>query len=568
MHFTHTHSFFFFQASSIKELYLKTCPCQQVDADGFIELQLSCDGVSECRSNSISLDVYSARMKGCRVVYPLRIIRMVEKTFTEHQDHLRLVLSDLLSVYMKVKQFIADNPKRALARLCLNHASLFPCEYCFARGLKHHINPENMELFIKKIEMKRSIIQEKLRQLKDSNGSENEIKTLKQLEKELSAEERNGPKKKTQTVWPPSTMNAESRTDPKMLEIIEAIEANPNLDKEERKGVVGRSPLWDIPGFNFTRDTPTEYMHTGCLGVVKRMIELTFKVGEVRKRNTKRKLSSPEDFNKCMLETKVFREFSRRARKLDFSVMKAEELRNIGLFFFPHVLQCIEPNAKERRLWLLLAYLLRSCTIPSNEFKPIDLNVIDTVCREFYILYEELFGSNNCTYNTHVFGTHLMEMRVHGPLTLTSAFGFETFYGEMRNSFTPGTQSQLKQIMEKTLMKRALSYHCCNKSLYFSERDSPLECNSLVYCYVANAYQFYKIIEVQADTLICYKQGKFPFEFKETTYLNLNWAQIGVFKKGGLMNTPTIVQKSKIAGKVLNVGEYLITCPINVLREK
>lgn len=507
-------------------------------------------------------------MIGCRYVYPLRIIRQIEKTFIDPQDHLKIVLSDLYSVYFQVKQFIGDNPKRALARLCLNHASLYPCEYCFAMGLKHHINPEILETFLKNMEMKRKIIHEKLTELKDNNGTASEIKTLKTLEKELAAEERNGPKKRSHTVWPASTMNSESRTDAKMLEIVNEIELNPDLDKHARKGVVGRSPLWDIPGFIFTRDVPTEYMHTSCLGVVKRMIELTFTVGENRKRITKRKLSSPSAFNQLMLETKVFRECSRRARKLDFSVIKAEELRNIGIFFFPHVLQCIEPNAKERRCWLLMAYMLRSCTIPSNEFRPLDLSVIEDVCMKFYILYEKLFGSNNCTYNTHIFGGHLMEMRVHGPLTATSAFGFETFYGEMRNSFTPGTQSQLKQIMEKVLIKRALSFHCCNKSLYFADHDTPQECNTLVYCYEANTYQIYKIIKVQADSLVCYKQGKFTCSFKETSDLNLNWSQIGVFKKGGVMSTPIIVPKSKIAGKVINVGEYLLTCPLNVLREK
>lgn len=281
----------------------------------------------------ISLDVYSVRMKGCKQVYPLRIVRPIDKTFTDHDDHLKTVLLDLHAVYLKVKQFIGDNPKRALARLCLNHASLFPCEYCFARGLRHHVNPDTLALFIKKIAMKKSIAEDKLQQLKDNNGSENEINTMKAIIKDLTAEEKNGPKKKTQIVWPASTMNGEPRTDVNMLEIVNEIELNPDLPKDDRKGVLGRSPLWDIPGFNFTRDVPTEYMHNGCLGVIKRMVELTFSVGEVRKRTTKRKLSSPTEFNNLMLETKVPRECPRRARKLDFSVMKAVELRNIGLFF-------------------------------------------------------------------------------------------------------------------------------------------------------------------------------------------------------------------------------------------
>ena len=523
--------------------------------------------MSECRSNSVSLDVYSTRFLGCRQVFPLRIFRPLDKTFLIEEDHLNSVIMDLIDNEFWIKHFVADNLKRATAKRCLNHASTFPCEYCFSRGCPNVSKPKNLDNFKKKIDMKRLIIQEKLALLQNTPGSsKREIQTLKTLDKELSEEEKSGPKKRTRIVWPASTAGGEPRTHVNMLAIVDEIDENPGLGKDEQKGVVGRSPLWDIPRFDFVRDSPTEYMHLVCLGVVKRLLELTFSVGEVRQRITKRKLSSPIHFNLCMLETKVPRESSRRARKLDFAVMKAQEMRNLILCFFPHVLQCIEPKAKERKLWLLLAFMIRSCVLPTNE--AIDLNAIEQASAEFYSLYEQLFGAANCTYSTHVVGSHMIDMRAHGPLTLTSAFGFEAFYGELRNSFTPGTQSGLKQIMEKVLMRRALSFHCCNNSIYFSERDSPMECNSLIYCYEANEHRLYKIIKCEKNTLICHSQGKYNFNFKETSDLNLNWAQIGVFKKGGIMNKITVIPKEKVSGKVIHVGDFLITIPNNVLREK
>ena len=75
-------------------------------------------------------------------------------------------------------------------------------------------------------------------------------------------------------------------------------------------------------------------MHLGCLGVVKRLIELTFNIGESRKRVTKRKLSDANLFNSLMSSVQVAREFSRRCRQLNFGVFKAQEFRNIILFFF------------------------------------------------------------------------------------------------------------------------------------------------------------------------------------------------------------------------------------------
>ena len=251
------------------------------------------------------------------------------------ENYLQSVIKDLIDCAMLIKQYIADNPKRALAKMCLNHASLFPCEYCFAKGSRNKCDPKKLDLFKQKIDLKKTLLKEKIERLKaDPTSSKVDLKAYEVLAEELDKEERKGPQTKHNIVWPASSRLAESRTDPKVRDIIDQIESNPAMDKNEKKGVVGRSPLWDIPNFNFTRDTPTEYMHTFCLGVVKRLIEVTFSVGENRERVTKRKLSSPTEFNVYMLTTKVIREFPRRARKLDFSVMKALEMRNIAMFFF------------------------------------------------------------------------------------------------------------------------------------------------------------------------------------------------------------------------------------------
>lgn len=63
------------------------------------------------------------------------------------------------------------------------------------------------------------------------------------------------------------------------------------------------------------------------------MLELTFSVGEKRTRMTTRRLTHPSVFNELMKFVKVVREFSRRVRELDFAVLKAQEMHNLGLFF-------------------------------------------------------------------------------------------------------------------------------------------------------------------------------------------------------------------------------------------
>lgn len=528
------------------------------------KIQVSCDGVTENKSSSVSLDIYSFRMLNCRQIYPHKIIRPLNKYKTDYIDDLEKVLSNFRENYCRIMQYLADNLKRAIARGCLNHASLFPCEYCFQRGSSAKNNLSDATN--KHLDVKLALIEEKIEQLANSASSSSSLNKLYAIKKDL--EESMNKTGRSKIVWPASSRNGEPRTNEKMREIVQKIEENPNLSKEERKGVVRKSPLFDIERFNFVSDVAVDYMHTVCLGVVKRTIQLTFSVGETRPRLTKRKLSSPAMFDKLMSNTKVPREIPRRVRKLDFGVMKASEFRNIVLFFFPHVIQCIpEPEAKERKLWLSLVYMVRSCVLPSEEFRLIELSNIDYSCELFYKLYEKLFGVNNCSYNTHMVGSHMLEMRVHGPLPETSTFVFESFYGEVRNAFVPGTQSPLKQIFQKILLKRSLSYHSCEKPIFFSNHDTPLQCDTLIYTFRHQTHFLYKVMEEEDDYLICNEIVTIPCKFDELPQKLNNWSQLGVYKSKEVLINPCIIYKCNVRGKVLEVGSYLITCPNSILRE-
>ena len=392
------------------------------------------------------------------------------------------------------------------------------------------------------------------------------MKVLKLVQKSVNDAIKTINKSNNNIVWPASTINGPERTKEKVLEIVEKIENGDILNIDEAKGVVGRSLLLDIPYFKFVFHVPAEYLHSVCLGVVKRTVSLTFNVGESKPRNTARKLSSVEQFNSLMSKMKGPREFSRRARNLDFSVMKGQEFRNLVLFYFPLIIECIEETAKERRLWLLLAYLVRACILPNNEYDLIDVAVLRYCGKQFYELYEKLFHARNCTLYTHTVSCHLPEVRVNGPLTETSAFGFESFYGELRHSFTPGTMSPLKQIMQKVLLKRSTASHSCKAPIYYSPKDTQLECNSLVYTFSNNEYQFYQIISVQNNILECYKVGKYEKSFPETP--TLNWAKVGVFEVGGISDEKVEIVIDNIAGKIIKVNDLFITCPNNILEEK
>lgn len=140
---------------------------------------------------------------------------------------------------------------------------------------------------------------------------------------------------KSQLTWPPQTMNGRPRTITAIHRIVNSIEEDDGeLTSDYVKGIKGRSVFLDQPNFDYILDIPTEYLHLVCLGIVKRMLELTYKIGKKRPRVTKRKRSNPQLFNDLISCVQVVREFSRRVRNLDTSVLKAQEYRNILLFFF------------------------------------------------------------------------------------------------------------------------------------------------------------------------------------------------------------------------------------------
>ena len=530
---------------------------------------LSLDGVSESKSTSVSMDVFSTKFKSCRAIYPNRIVRPLGRVKKNNSDEMKILLDLMEKNAIEIAKIIADNPKRSILRCSLSHSAYYPCEYCFAKGLKKNTSKTESQL---KNEEKRYMDQKKiitekidavLNSEEEGENRDLKISLLQSLQEDL---EKPRVSNKTQIVWPAATRNCEKRTKAAIIAIIERIESGEILTKDEAKGIVGRSELLSIDHFDYVNDLPAEYMHCSCLGMVKRLTELTFQVGTNRKRITKRKLTPVASFNMKIRMVKFMHEFSRRARDLDFAVMKAQEFRNLALFFVPVVIDCLESDAEERKLWLLLWYMLRSCTVPNEEFANIPVESIKLCMETFYNLYERLFGEINCSYSVHVVCCHLLDMRGEDPLTETSAFSFESFYGEVRNCFTPGSVSPLKQILQNIYMKRILSNHLCYNPVTVTAYDTPLESNSMVYTYSSATYNFYKVIDIQGDELTCYKQGKYKSETAELS--TVDWSLVGVFLKGGILKEETKINLKNVKGKVINVQEYLITVPNNVLREK
>lgn len=480
-------------------------------------MNISLDGVQESNSSNVSLDAYCVNFKGYRNVYPVKIIRPTNRYKYDEQQEIAQFISNLNENDINIDAAIFDNLKRSVVKDVKNHASTHPCEYCEASA-KHYID---------------------------------ETMTRRQL------------------TWPPETMNGRPRTITAIRRIVNDIEAGQeHLSSSYLKGIKGRSILLDQPNFDFILDIPAEYMHLSCLGIVKHMLEYTYKTGKTRTRITIRKRSDPKLFNNLIMLVRVPREFPRRVRNLDTSIYKAQEYRNVLLFFFPIVLENIpEQFKKERQLWLTLVFMIKSCVIPNEEFNNVNKETICNACELFYNLFYELFGQRNCTYSVHVLSSHLFKIRGNVPLTERSAFLFESFYAEMKKNFKPGTNSPLKQILSNTILKRSVEFHTCEKTiLYTPDKKNTMENNALIYTYKNQKYDFYEIQSVEGQEFTCKKQGK--FDYKTNILPNYNWKSVGIFKKGPTGTDIVKIQRNEVKGKVISVLNVLVTCPVNVLNEK
>ena len=264
------------------------------------------DGIMESKSSGNSLDCYSIKFNHCRNIYPIALIKPHEKYKFDVQKHLKRVLRDLNDNNIIIDCATFDNPKRSDVRCAKSASAKFACEYCVNCAIPYtNVNKKSMIMIRKKYEIQEKKISNEIEEYEQTQNDEDENNYLTHLRQTLETviKEKETELKKhgrKQLTWPYSTMEGNLRTIDEIREISNEIEANPNIvntNPEYCKGIKGKSLMLDQPYFHMINDMPCEYMHLTCLGVIKRMVKLNFKVGENRPRITKRKLSSPQSFN-------------------------------------------------------------------------------------------------------------------------------------------------------------------------------------------------------------------------------------------------------------------------------
>ena len=225
-------------------MHQKTCPDKHCE-----NVYLSLDGVSQAKSSSVTLDIYSTSFKNCRIVYPLTIIRPLNRYPVGYREYLEPIINELHECHCKAKKFIADNPKRAIVREALNHASHYACEYCTAKAGRTKIQPKS-DTDVQSIDNAITFLEQMSGSSKMCRSKDSHLRDLHDLKKKL-----NTSKNRTQLAWPHSSSKGPERSDIRTEAIVMQIEDG-CVDPDIAKGIVGRSLFLDVGYFDFTEDIP------------------------------------------------------------------------------------------------------------------------------------------------------------------------------------------------------------------------------------------------------------------------------------------------------------------------
>jgi hypothetical protein len=129
-------------------------------------------------------------------------------------------------------------------------------------------------------------------------------------------------------------------------------------------------------------------------------------------------------------------------RLYDIGTWKAEEYRNVILFFFHFIIDGFNVAGRtyrpEMKIWAALAYLVRAYVLPDDEFytnhKESDLvDTADTLLRNI----EGNYGKEVMSYNVHQI-SHFHWFREGGNFAGRSAFPAEGMYSQIRRGFCEG----------------------------------------------------------------------------------------------------------------------------------
>lgn len=206
-------------------------------------------------------------------------------------------------------------------------------------------------------------------------------------------------------------------------------------------GVKGPSPLMNVKGFDVIHGIPPDCLHAVFLGVTRQLTGLW-----VDSRNHDQNFYIGGHINTvdCRLEAiRPTSELTRLPRSLaQRAYWKGSEWRSWLLFYSLVVLRGILPDRYLRHLMLLVDAVFR---LSRDKIDSADMQTANASLTKFVILFKDLYGDENLSFNVHQLLHLTPAVKNWGPLWSFSSMWFEGYIGTIQKLFH-GTQAVPMQI--------------------------------------------------------------------------------------------------------------------------
>lgn len=184
------------------------------------------------------------------------------------------------------------------------------------------------------------------------------------------------------------------------------------------------SILNNVPGFLPISNTPLDYMHLICLGIVKKLILLWIK-GPFSIRLSRRAINRIL-YLLILLRCTTPSDFVRKPRSLkDVKQWKAVEFRNFLLYTEPVVLKYT--LKKELYYHFLTLHTTITILVRPDLCQKELIDYAEALLKNFVLFFEILYGKQYITHNVHNLLHLCCDVRIFGPLDNFSAFRFENY---------------------------------------------------------------------------------------------------------------------------------------------
>lgn len=244
---------------------------------------------------------------------------------------------------------------------------------------------------------------------------------------------------------------------------------------------IGNSPFLDL-NINMITHFPLDYLHTLCLGVVKKFVAL-FLFGNARSQI--RPLPS-RDIDKISERLNLISklqpsEFQRKCRQLkEFHHFKGTEFRNLILYILPVVCFNVLPNDMYNNMLHLHAASL--ILVDPNLCKT-HSSLAQKLLQTFVCSFRDIFGPEHVVYNVHSLLHMVDDVKLFGSLDSYSAFPFENFMCSVKRMLN-GQNNTLAQICNRIEESYLINYNKPTESIGIvlkSKEVSPMSPTYYIY---------------------------------------------------------------------------------------